>query len=342
MPGPIELPATEVPAPREVSGTAAVRAASTTAITSSTSRGKTTTSGTTRKLDASLEYSARRRLPVSTSPPTRARRAATSSLTCRVRSTSILMSSLRPREWWQRCDHIGSQFHITKPALNGGCHGHSVLDCIGEVSELPAERIIRGRNHQGLRFGTITRFVKINRRRCVANIGVLEIHAYLGGVGVNRHPFIPPVICGTEPELESERCAIRIFQHRDNIVLTTAACEGNSGWRAECRSNNSQVVRPQHQQNNIEVTPTGTVSELRGDPVLNLTARQVKHSRRDVRDPNLVIQRPVGIQTARQILHVPSAGRARVRNRRQSALKTGIKHLHMADHRPPAGSSRRS
>ncbi len=47
-PGPIELPATEVPAPRAVSGTPSSRVTSRVATTSSVEIGKTTISGTTR------------------------------------------------------------------------------------------------------------------------------------------------------------------------------------------------------------------------------------------------------------------------------------------------------
>jgi hypothetical protein len=48
IPGPIALPATDVPPPRSVSGVPVVRATSATARRSSVSRGKTTTCGTTR------------------------------------------------------------------------------------------------------------------------------------------------------------------------------------------------------------------------------------------------------------------------------------------------------
>ena len=45
MPRPTALPATEVPAPREVSGTPVSRATASAAATSSTLRGRTTASG---------------------------------------------------------------------------------------------------------------------------------------------------------------------------------------------------------------------------------------------------------------------------------------------------------
>src|SRR5215211_1770263 len=75
-PGPTALPAIEVPAPLAVSGTPSPRQVSTTATTSSRSRGKTTSSGATRYSEASVEYSARRRAELSTSPTPALRRAA--------------------------------------------------------------------------------------------------------------------------------------------------------------------------------------------------------------------------------------------------------------------------
>ncbi len=57
--GPTALPATDVPAPRAVSGTPSARQTSSTAATSSTARGKTTVVGGTRYSDASDEYIAR-------------------------------------------------------------------------------------------------------------------------------------------------------------------------------------------------------------------------------------------------------------------------------------------
>ena len=80
-PVPTALPAIEVPAPREVSGTPRVRQTSSVAATSSTSRGRTTAVGVTRYSEASLEYSARVRVLSSTSArPTR--RSASTTSTC--------------------------------------------------------------------------------------------------------------------------------------------------------------------------------------------------------------------------------------------------------------------
>src|SRR6266545_4640740 len=78
-PGPTAWPPMLVPPPRKVSGTPAWRHTASVASTSPTSRGNTTPSGTWRYSEASLEYSARRPSPKSTSPPTAARSSSASS-----------------------------------------------------------------------------------------------------------------------------------------------------------------------------------------------------------------------------------------------------------------------
>src|SRR6266568_3660036 len=87
-PRPTACPPMLVPPPRKVSGTPAWRQTASVASTSAVSRGKATPSGTQRYSDASLEYSARRPSPKSTSPPTAARSAAASSSPWRSRGIS--------------------------------------------------------------------------------------------------------------------------------------------------------------------------------------------------------------------------------------------------------------
>ena len=93
MPAPTALPAIDVPAPRAVIGNPSRRPTSTIAAISSRARGKTTTCGTTRYNDASVEYSARRLAEAST-PATPAR---DSSASTEPVSANVLMTASRPK-----------------------------------------------------------------------------------------------------------------------------------------------------------------------------------------------------------------------------------------------------
>src|SRR3954447_9245398 len=89
MPRPTALPATEVPAPREVSGTPLARATASAAATSSTCRGRTTASGGIRYSEASEAYMPRVPASARTSSPARSSAATTS-----VIGNMLLMPSL--------------------------------------------------------------------------------------------------------------------------------------------------------------------------------------------------------------------------------------------------------
>ena len=91
MPGPTALPAIDVPAPRMVTDTPSSRAAATAAMTSSTSRGQTTTLGTTRYSEASEEY-----IALARAEPSKSRRPLRASCS----STSAFSAASRPAMAW--------------------------------------------------------------------------------------------------------------------------------------------------------------------------------------------------------------------------------------------------